>query len=73
MRKKKRKRTKIKNLEENVSVINEKVENLKKEIDKHEHYSRRNCFLIHGIVKTNDEVTDDLVIETISTIVNIET
>ena len=42
MRKKKRKRTKIKNLEENVSVINEKVENLKKEIEKHEHYFRRN-------------------------------
>ena len=30
-------------------------------------------FLVDGIVKTNDEVTDDLVIETISTKVNIET
>ena len=29
----------IKNLEENVSVMSKKVQNLKKEIDKHEHYS----------------------------------
>ena len=64
----------IKNLEENVSVMNKKVENLekKKKIDKHEHYSRRNCLLVHGIVKTDDEVTDDLVIETISTKTYIE-
>ena len=34
----------IKNLEENVSVMNKKVE---KEIDKHKHYSRRNCLLVH--------------------------
>ena len=55
-----------------MSVINKKVENLEKEIDKHEQYSRRNCLLVHGIVETNDEVTDDLVIETISTKVNIK-
>ena len=57
----------IKNLEENASVMNKKVENLEKKIDKHEHYSRWNCLLVHGVVKTDDEVTDDLVIETIST------
>ena len=57
----------IKNLEENVSVMNKKVENLEKEIDKHEQYSRRNCLLVHRIVETDDEVTDDLVIEMIST------
>ena len=57
----------IKNLEENVSVMNKKVENLEKEIDKHEQYSRRNCLLVHRIVETDDEVTDDLVIEMMST------
>ena len=62
----------IKNLEENVSVMNKKVENLEKEIDKHEQYSRQKCLLVRRIVETNDEVTDDLVIETISTKMNIE-
>ena len=62
----------IKNLEENVSVMNKKVENLEREIDKHELYSRRNCLLVHGIAETDDEVTEDLVIETISTKMNIE-
>ena len=60
----------IKNLEENVSVMNKKVENLEKEI--YEQYSRRNCLLVHGTVETDDEVTDDLVIETISMKMNIE-
>ena len=58
-------------MEENASVINKKVENLEKE-DKHEQYSRRNCLLVHGIVETDDEVTNDLVTETISTKMNIE-
>ena len=38
MRKKEREQL-TKNLEENVFVINKKVENLKKDIDKHEQYS----------------------------------
>ena len=53
----------IKNLEENVSVMNKKVESLKKEIDQHEQYSCQNCLLVHGINETDDEVTDNLVIE----------
>ena len=60
----------IKNLEENVSVMNKKVENLEKEI--YEQYSRRNCLVVHRTVETDDEVTDDLVIETISMKMNIE-
>ena len=62
----------IKNLEENVSVMNKKVENLEKEIDKNEQYSRQNCLLVDGIVETDDKVMDDLVIETISMKMNIE-
>ena len=52
--------------------MNKKVKNLEKEIDKHEQYSRRNCLLVHRIVETDDEVTDDLVIDTISPKMNIE-
>ena len=51
--------------------MNKKVENLGKEIDKNEQYSRLNCFLVHGIDETDDEVTDDLVIETVSAKMNI--
>ena len=52
--------------------MNKKVKNLEKEIDKHEQYSCRNCLLVHRIVETDDEVTDDLVIDTISPKMNIE-
>ena len=69
MRKKERKEREqvIKNFEENVSVMNKKVENLEKELDKHEQCSRRNNVLVHGIAET-----DDLVTEAISTKMNIE-
>ena len=43
----------LKNLEENVSVMTEKVENMDKEIYKREWYFRRNCILIHGIVEAD--------------------
>ena len=59
-------------MEENVSVMKKKIENLEKEIDRHEQYSRQNCLLVHGIVKTDDEVTNNLVIEAISTKMIIE-
>ena len=62
----------IRNLEENVSVMSKKVENLAKETDKLEQYSHRNCILVHGIAESDDVVTDDLVIETISNKMNIE-
>ena len=43
-------------------VMSKKVENLEKEIEKHEQYSRQNCLVIHEIVETDDdEVADDLV------------
>ena len=51
--------------------MNKKVKNLVKEIDKQEQYSHRNCLLVNRIVKTDDEVTDDLVTETISKKMNI--
>ena len=62
----------MKNLGENVSVVNKKIENLEKEIDNHEQYSRRNYILVHAIVETDNDGTDNLVIETVSTKMNIE-
>ena len=32
-------------------------------MDRHEHYSRRNCFLIHGVKVNEKEGTDEVVIE----------
>ena len=52
--------------------MSKKVENLKKVIDRHEQYSCQNCLFVHWIVETDKEVTDHLVIETISTKINIE-
>ena len=52
--------------------MSKKVENLEKEIDKHEQYSQQNCPLVYGMVETDDEVTESLVIKTISTKMNIE-
>ena len=59
----------IKNMDENVSVMNKKVEHLEKEIGKDEQRCCRNCLLVHvhEILETDGEVTDDLVIETVST------
>ena len=73
MRKKEKEEKKIiKNFEENVSVMSKRVENLEKEIDKHEQNCQQNCLLVYGMVETDDEVTDSLVIKTISTKMNIE-
>ena len=52
--------------------MNKKVENLEGVIDKHERYSRQNCFLFHGIVETANVAVNSSVIETISTKMNIE-
>ena len=37
-----------------------------------EQYSDQNCLLVHGLVETDDEVTNSLVIETASTKMNTE-
>ena len=37
-----------------------------------EQYSGQNCLLVHGLVETDDEVTNSLVIETTSTKMNAE-
>ena len=45
--------------------LNISVKNLENQLDCQEHYSRRNCILIHGITETQDEKTDDIFLRTI--------
>ena len=55
---------KIKLLENRVEILEEEKESQGKEIDDLEQYSRRNCLLLHGVVETKDECTDDIIIKT---------
>ena len=40
-----------------------KVQDLEKEMERQEQYSRRNCILIHGLKEEMDESTDDRVLK----------
>ena len=44
----------------------QKIEKLENLVDRQEQYSRRNCFLVHGVAETNDENTDGLILKTIN-------
>ena len=62
---KKEKEIKIKNLEEKVSLMSNKIETLEKSFDNQEQYSRRNCLLVHGIEEKEGEQTDKVIIDTV--------
>ena len=42
--------------------VDESTEKIYNQLDDLEQYSRRNCILLHGIPKQDDENTDDLVL-----------
>ena len=44
----------------------QKIDKLENLVNWQEQYSRRNCLLVHRIVETNDENTDDLFLKTIN-------
>ena len=60
----KNKNEKVLLLENRVEILEEEKESQGKEIDDLEQYSRRNCLLLHGVVKMNAECTDDIIIKT---------
>ena len=60
----KNKDEKIQLLENRVEILVEEKESQGIEIDDLEQYSRRNCLLLHGVVETNAECTDDIIIKT---------
>ena len=41
------------------------IESLKSCLDRQQQYSRRNCLLIHGLLESKNENTDELVIDAI--------
>ena len=49
-----------------MSDLNISVKILENQLDRQEQYSRRNCILIHGIIETQDENTDDISLCTIN-------
>ena len=53
----------IEELRGEVSSLNEKLNGFTEQVDLQEQYSRRNCLLIHGITKGNQENTDNLALE----------
>ena len=46
-----------------VKTLDEKVELMDRSLNSREHYSRRNCLLIHGVKDNRKEHTDEVVIE----------
>ena len=59
----KNKDEKIQLLEKRVEILEKEKESQGKEIDDLEQCSRRNCLLLHGIVETNAECTDNIIIK----------
>ena len=58
----KNKDEKIQLLKNRVEILKEEKESHRKEIDDLEQYSRRNCLFLHSVVETNAECTDDIII-----------
>ena len=59
-------------LQERVSFLGNKNGDIEQQIDRQEQYSRSNCLLIHGIEERRHEVTDELVIQTIKSEMDID-
>ena len=68
----KNKDEKIQLLENRVEILEEEKQSQGKEIDDLEQYSRRNCLLLHGVVETNVERTDDIIIKTCAEVLGID-
>ena len=62
----------INSLEGKVLGLTEKVDKLSSLVDKQEQYSRRNCILIHGVKKNQNEDTDEVVVNKLKSEMNIE-
>ena len=55
----------ISELQKNVNDMSATTESFKGCLDRQGKYSRRNCLLIHGLVESKNENTDELLINTI--------
>ena len=68
----KKKDEQIKCLQERMSFLENKNGEIEQQIDRQEQYSRRNYLLIHGIEERRHEVTDEVVIRTIKSEMDID-
>ena len=68
----KKKDEKINQLEKTIENLAEKQKSLSSEIDNLEHYSRRNCLVLHGVNESNDENTNEIIIKTFSEELGVE-
>ena len=62
---KKEREKEIKDLKEEVEDLKNQLNEVDHMLDKQEQYSRRHCFLVHGVRESANENTDNLVISTI--------
>ena len=56
----------IQDLKSEVDSLSTKAEKLEKLQDQQAQYSRRNCFLVHGIAEEKEEITDEVIINTLN-------
>ena len=56
----------IEDLKSEVDSLSTKIEKLEKLQDQQEQYSRRNCLLVHGIAEEKEEITDEVIINTLN-------
>ena len=49
-----------------VDSLSTKIEKLVKRQDQQEQYSRRKCLLVHGIAEEKEEITDEVIINTLN-------
>ena len=62
----------INSFKEKVSRLTEKINNLSSLVDEQEQYPRRNCILIHGVKKNQNEGIDEVVINKIESEMDLE-
>lgn len=60
-------RTDIETLKDHQGILKAKCRSFQAEVDALEQYGRRNCLLIHGVAEQEDENTDTVFINTVST------
>ena len=61
-----KKDTIIQDLKSEVDSLSTKIEKLEKLQDQQEQYSRRNCLLVHGIAEEKEEMTDEVIINSLN-------
>ena len=62
----------IEDLKSKVDSLSTKIEKLEKLQDQQEQYSRRNCLLVHGIAEEKEEITDEVIINTLNEKLDLE-